>query len=193
MWPAAPSRAARRKSPGTDELPFLLQFGQVDIEFVYHYRRVSDGKRVLSLDDHRAFCDTRSRATALSLPAWPPQRAGCASSSSRCFCRRCRMRTGSRAMSMPISRNGRRPSRLRNCRPVSANGNRGSATNAPISTPTITTGCGRHAGGTACGLSMPSRRSSARTVCTIRAMSLRKPTAPRTIPTHARPLAPSPG
>jgi hypothetical protein len=44
--------------PGADELPFLLQFGQVDIEFVYHYRRVRDGKRALDLDDYRAFCDT---------------------------------------------------------------------------------------------------------------------------------------
>ncbi|HVC59862.1 MAG TPA: hypothetical protein VND19_05795 [Acetobacteraceae bacterium] len=44
--------------PGAEELPFLLQFGQVDIEFVYHYRRVRDGKRTLDLDDYRAFCDT---------------------------------------------------------------------------------------------------------------------------------------
>jgi len=44
--------------PGANELPFLLQFGQVDIEFVYHYRRVRDAKRALDLDDYRAFCDT---------------------------------------------------------------------------------------------------------------------------------------
>jgi hypothetical protein len=44
--------------PGGDELPFLLQFGQVDIEFVYHFRRVMDGQRTLNLDDYRAFCDT---------------------------------------------------------------------------------------------------------------------------------------
>ncbi|HTB47856.1 MAG TPA: hypothetical protein VK741_29845 [Acetobacteraceae bacterium] len=47
-----------RTLPGGDELPFLLQFGQVDIEFVYHFRRVTDGQRTLSLDDYRAFCDT---------------------------------------------------------------------------------------------------------------------------------------
>jgi hypothetical protein len=44
--------------PGGNELPFLLQFGQVDIEFVHHFRRVVNGQRTLSLDDYRAFCDT---------------------------------------------------------------------------------------------------------------------------------------
>jgi hypothetical protein len=42
---------------GGGELPFLLQFGQVDIEFVYHFRRVMDGHRTLDLDDYRTFCD----------------------------------------------------------------------------------------------------------------------------------------
>lgn len=40
-----------------DGVPFLLQFGQVDIEFVHHFRRVRDGRRVLDLEDYRAFCD----------------------------------------------------------------------------------------------------------------------------------------
>ncbi len=44
--------------PGADDVPFLLQFGQVDIEFVYHFRRVRDAAWTLSLDDYRAFCDT---------------------------------------------------------------------------------------------------------------------------------------
>lgn len=43
--------------PGGDRVPFLLQFGQVDIEFVYHYRRIRDGKLALDLDDYRGFCD----------------------------------------------------------------------------------------------------------------------------------------
>lgn len=43
--------------PGAADLPFLLQFGQVDIEFVHHYQRARDGKWALSLDDYRAFCD----------------------------------------------------------------------------------------------------------------------------------------
>jgi hypothetical protein len=49
--------AAIRTLPGGDELPFLFQFGQVDVEFVYHFRRVRDGRRVLDLDDYRVFCD----------------------------------------------------------------------------------------------------------------------------------------
>jgi hypothetical protein len=43
--------------PGADELPVILQFGQVDIEFVHHFRRVRDNKRALDLHDYRAFCD----------------------------------------------------------------------------------------------------------------------------------------
>lgn len=43
--------------PGADEVPFLLQFGQVDLEFVYHYRRVRDARQSLDLEDYRAFCD----------------------------------------------------------------------------------------------------------------------------------------
>jgi hypothetical protein len=42
--------------PGAGDMPFLLQFGQVDIEFVHHFRRVRDGLRELNLDDYRAFC-----------------------------------------------------------------------------------------------------------------------------------------
>lgn len=44
--------------PGADEVPFLLQFGQVDIEFVYHFQRVREARHRLSLDHYRAFCDT---------------------------------------------------------------------------------------------------------------------------------------
>jgi hypothetical protein len=44
--------------PETQQLPFLLQFGQVDLEFVYHYRRVRGGRQQLDLNDYRAFCDT---------------------------------------------------------------------------------------------------------------------------------------
>ncbi len=43
--------------PNAQTVPFLLQFGQVDIEFVYHFQRVRDGRRRLDLDDYRAFCD----------------------------------------------------------------------------------------------------------------------------------------
>jgi len=43
--------------PGADEIPFLIQFGQVDIEFVYHFRRVRDGERKFSLMRYHAFCD----------------------------------------------------------------------------------------------------------------------------------------
>jgi hypothetical protein len=43
--------------PGGIEIPFLFQFGQVDIEFVYHFRRVRNGRWILDLDDYRAFCD----------------------------------------------------------------------------------------------------------------------------------------
>lgn len=43
--------------PGVETIPFLLQFGQVDIEFVHHFQRVRDGKIALNLDDYRAFCD----------------------------------------------------------------------------------------------------------------------------------------
>ena len=43
--------------PSVDKMPFLLQFGQVDLEFVYHYRRARDAMQSLDLDDYRAFCD----------------------------------------------------------------------------------------------------------------------------------------
>ncbi len=42
--------------PRARELPFLMQFGQVDLEFVHHYQRARNGERVLKLDDYRAFC-----------------------------------------------------------------------------------------------------------------------------------------
>ena len=34
-----------------------MQFGQVDIEFVYHFRRVQQGFWQLDLEDYEAFCD----------------------------------------------------------------------------------------------------------------------------------------
>jgi hypothetical protein len=43
--------------PGADAIPLLIQFGQVDIEFVYHFRRVRDGRRALDLEDYKLFCD----------------------------------------------------------------------------------------------------------------------------------------
>jgi hypothetical protein len=43
--------------PRAGDPPLLMQFGQVDIEFVYHFRRVRDNKQALDLDDYRAFCD----------------------------------------------------------------------------------------------------------------------------------------
>jgi hypothetical protein len=42
--------------PGAKAVPMLLQFGQVDIEFVHHYQRVRDAERALDLDRYRAFC-----------------------------------------------------------------------------------------------------------------------------------------
>ena len=46
-----------RTLPGGDGLPFLIQFGQVDIEFVYHFQRERDGRRALDLEHYRLFCD----------------------------------------------------------------------------------------------------------------------------------------
>jgi hypothetical protein len=43
--------------PDIETVPFLLQFGQVDIEFVHHFQRVRDGRLTLNLDEYRAFCD----------------------------------------------------------------------------------------------------------------------------------------
>jgi hypothetical protein len=43
--------------PGADVIPFLLQFGQVDIEFVHHFQRVRDNMPALDLDAYAAFCD----------------------------------------------------------------------------------------------------------------------------------------
>jgi hypothetical protein len=43
--------------PGIETIPFLMMFGQVDIEFVHHFQRVRDGQLALNLDDYRAFCD----------------------------------------------------------------------------------------------------------------------------------------
>jgi hypothetical protein len=42
--------------PNARELPFLMQFGQVDLEFVHHYQRARNGERALKLHDYRAFC-----------------------------------------------------------------------------------------------------------------------------------------
>jgi hypothetical protein len=73
--------------PQARELPFLLQFGQVDLEFVHHYRRARNGERALKLDDYRAFCAAtvesymgfatrlfraRQRANAFLLSVFPP-------------------------------------------------------------------------------------------------------------------------
>lgn len=38
------------------EIPFLMQFGQVDIELVHHYQRARNGERTLKLDNYRASC-----------------------------------------------------------------------------------------------------------------------------------------
>jgi hypothetical protein len=43
---------------GADELPFLMQFGQVDIEFVHHFQRVRDSKTALDLREYQEFCAT---------------------------------------------------------------------------------------------------------------------------------------
>ena len=45
-----------RSLPGACDLPFLIQFGQVDIEFVHHFHRVRDNKRRLDLDAYLWFC-----------------------------------------------------------------------------------------------------------------------------------------
>jgi hypothetical protein len=42
--------------PGIETVPLLLQFGQVDIEFVHHFQRVRDGRLALDLDEYRTFC-----------------------------------------------------------------------------------------------------------------------------------------
>jgi hypothetical protein len=47
---------AIRSLPGADVAPFLIQFGQVDIEFVHHFHRVRDEQRMLDLDAYRWFC-----------------------------------------------------------------------------------------------------------------------------------------
>ncbi len=64
--------------PGSDEVPFFLQFGQVDIELVYHYRRVMDGQLVLNIDDYRAFCDaTLERYSAFVSELFAPPKRLC--------------------------------------------------------------------------------------------------------------------
>ena len=45
-----------RSLPGTRDLPFLIQFGQVDIEFVHHFHRIRDNRRKLDLEAYRWFC-----------------------------------------------------------------------------------------------------------------------------------------
>lgn len=41
--------------PDTRRVPFILQFGQVDVEFVYHFRRARAQERTLDLDHYRTF------------------------------------------------------------------------------------------------------------------------------------------
>jgi hypothetical protein len=41
--------------PGSRDMPLLIQFGQVDLEFVYHFQRVRDRRLVLSMEDYRRF------------------------------------------------------------------------------------------------------------------------------------------
>ncbi len=66
--------AAIQALPGIEQVPFLLQFGQVDLEFVYNYNRVDENRPRLDLDDYRRFCDeTVDRYAAFlgSLPGRP--------------------------------------------------------------------------------------------------------------------------
>jgi hypothetical protein len=61
--------------PGGGDVPFLLQFGQVDIEFVYHYRRIRDGKFAVDLDDYRGFGDlVADRYAAFLTGLFAPER-----------------------------------------------------------------------------------------------------------------------
>lgn len=43
--------------PGAATIPLLLQFGQVDIEFVHHFQRIRGRQFALNLDDYRVFCE----------------------------------------------------------------------------------------------------------------------------------------
>jgi hypothetical protein len=43
--------------PGIEQVPFLLQFGQVDLEFVYNYNRVRENRPWLDLVDYCRFCN----------------------------------------------------------------------------------------------------------------------------------------
>jgi hypothetical protein len=59
--------------PGADAIPFLLQFGQVDIEFVHHFQRVRDNQPELDLDAYAAFCDrTADRYIAFVADVFTP-------------------------------------------------------------------------------------------------------------------------
>jgi hypothetical protein len=61
--------------PGAGDMPFLLQFGQVDIEFVHHFQREKDGLRALNLDHYRAFCQaTFDRYIAFVTELFPAAR-----------------------------------------------------------------------------------------------------------------------
>jgi len=61
--------------PGGGEVPVLVQFGQVDIEFVHHFRRVRDGAVMLDLAAYRAFCaETVTRYGGYLAGAFPPRR-----------------------------------------------------------------------------------------------------------------------
>jgi hypothetical protein len=58
---------------GAGVLPFLLQFGQVDIEFVHHFQRVRDKEPTLDLDAYAAFCDrTADRYVAFVADMFAP-------------------------------------------------------------------------------------------------------------------------
>jgi hypothetical protein len=76
-----------RSLPGAHNLPFLIQFGQVDIEFVYNFRRAKENRRKLDLDGYRWFCsetehyyttylrsvfDQKERANVFVISVFPP-------------------------------------------------------------------------------------------------------------------------
>ena len=50
--------------PNIDQVPFLMQFGQVDLEFVYNYTRVREDRPRLDLGDYRRFCDDTAQRYA---------------------------------------------------------------------------------------------------------------------------------
>lgn len=61
--------------PGALDVPILIQFGQVDIEFVHHFQRVRDGRHALDLDEYRQFCATTvERYIGFLTMLFPPER-----------------------------------------------------------------------------------------------------------------------